>query len=83
MRYILSRHAEKVIDERGILLEWVERTLNAPELTECDPEGTELRRYYCRIPEFGGRVLRVVLNETIDPPRVVSVFFDRRMKGRI
>ena len=35
------------------------------------------------IPEFGGRVLRVAVNTAIEPNRVVSVFFDRQMKGKL
>ena len=34
-------------------------------------------------PEFGGRVLRVTVNTAVEPNRVVSVFFDRRMKGKL
>jgi hypothetical protein len=33
------------------------------------------------IPEFGSRVLRVVSNPNDRPPRVVTVYFDRAMKG--
>jgi hypothetical protein len=35
------------------------------------------------IPEFGGRVLRVTVNRTVEPKRVVSVFCDRKMKGKL
>jgi hypothetical protein len=35
------------------------------------------------IPEFGGRVLRVAVNTAVEPNRVVSVFFDRKMKGKL
>lgn len=33
--------------------------------------------------EFGGRVLRVAVNKAVEPNRVVSVFFDRQMKGKL
>lgn len=36
-----------------------------------------------KIPEFGGRVLRVAVNTTVEPNRVISVFFDRQMKGKL
>jgi hypothetical protein len=36
-----------------------------------------------KIPEFGDRVLRVVLNTQVVPVRVVSVYFDRTMKGKL
>jgi hypothetical protein len=35
------------------------------------------------LPEFGGRVLRVVVNKTVVPERVVTVYFDRTMKGKL
>ena len=42
-----------------------------------------MERRYRRIPEHGGRVLRVAVNTAVEPERVVSVFFDRKMKGRL
>ena len=77
MSYELTQHARDVLDEREILIEWVERVLNRPTLRE----PAESR--FARIPEFGNRVLRVVINTTIVPERVVSVYFDRRMKNRL
>ncbi len=42
-----------------------------------------MERRFRRIPEFGGRVLRVAVNTTVEPNRVASVFFDRKMKGKL
>jgi len=61
----------------------VERTLEEPELTLPGPNDATVERYFRRIPEFGGRVLRVAVNRTVEPKRVVSVFFDRKMKGKL
>ncbi len=83
MNYELTKHAQKALDERGIETEWMERTLCAPESILPDPEDATVRRYFRRIPEFGGRVLRVAVNTTVEPNRVVSVFFDRSMKGKL
>ena len=83
MNYELTKHAQKVLDEREILVEWVERTLSAPELILPDPDDATLERHFRRLPEFGGRVLRVAVNAAVDPMRVVSVFFDRKMKGKL
>ena len=69
--------------ERGIAIEWVERTLTAPELRLPDLDDAAVERLYRKIPEFGGRVLRVAVNTTVEPNRVVSVFFDRQMKGKL
>jgi hypothetical protein len=59
----------------------VERTLETPELILPDPNDATVERCFRRIPEFGGRVLRVAVNRTVEPNRVVSVFFDRKMKA--
>jgi hypothetical protein len=78
-----SEHALFALGERGIALEWVERVAEAPDLRVDDPRDPELERFYGRVPEFGGRVLRVVLNTRVEPWRVVSVYFDRSMKGKL
>ena len=83
MKYKLTSHAEKALAEREISVEWLERTLNAPELTLPDPDDAQVERRFRKIPEFGGRVLRVAVNTTVEPVRIVSVFFDRTMKGQL
>ena len=35
------------------------------------------------VPEHGNRVLRVVFNHLVTPVRVVTVYFDRKMKGKL
>jgi hypothetical protein len=45
-----------------------------------DPE-LELR--FARITERENRVLRVVVNPSVDPIDVISVFFDRNMRGKL
>jgi hypothetical protein len=55
----------------------------APELVLPDPDDATVERRYRKIPEFGGRVLRVAVNTKVEPNRVVSVFFDRKMKGKL
>ena len=83
MAFELTQHAQKVLAERGILMEWVELTLSAPELRLPDPADTAVERCYRKIPEHGGRVLRVAVNNTVEPARIVSAFFDRKMKGKV
>jgi hypothetical protein len=83
MKFELTRHAKRALAERGIPIAWVERTLASPELRLPDPDDATVERRYRRIPEFGGRVLRVAVNTAVEPNRVVSVFFDRRMKGKL
>ena len=83
MNYELTKHAQKALEERGIQIEGMERTLSAPGCVLPDPEDATVQRYFCCIPEFGGRVLRVAVNTAVEPNRVVSVFFDRTMKGKL
>jgi len=83
IKFELTEHAKKALAERGIPIEWVERTLATPELRQPDPDDAEVERRFRRIPEFGDRVLRVAVNNTVEPERVVSVFFDRQMKGKL
>jgi len=52
-------------------------------LTDLDPKDATVERRFRRIPEYGGRVLRVAVNTAVEPNRVVSVFFDRQMKGKL
>ena len=44
MLYLLTKHAQQVLTERGILTEWMERTLSDPELITPDPLDPELER---------------------------------------
>ena len=83
MKFELTQHAKKALAEREIALEWVERAMSAPELRLPDPGDAAVERRYRRIPEHGGRVLRVAVNIAVEPERIVSVFFDRKMKGKL
>ncbi len=78
--FVLTKHAQQVLGERGIPIEWLERTLSCPECVMFDPEDATVQRFFRSIPEFGGRYLRVAVNTTVEPNRVVSVFFDRTFK---
>lgn len=70
-----TNHCEDMLTERSILKSWVEQTINEPEEVEDKADGT--RHYLRKIPERGNRWLRVVGG----PDRVITVFFDRRVKG--
>ena len=81
--YTLSAHAPAVIEERSIELEWIERVLSSPEKTEIHADDPNLSHALGRIPEHGGRVLRVVYNWSVDPVRIVTVYFDRGMRNKL
>ncbi|QGU32980.1 DUF4258 domain-containing protein [Thermochromatium tepidum] len=78
MDYVLTEHAQDALKKRHIPVAWMERALTAPELTEADPVDADLEHRLARIPEFGHRVLRVVVNTRKRPLHVVTAFFDRR-----
>ncbi len=78
--YTLTAHAAKVIAERAIPLAWITRTLAEPYLTEPDPADPDLRHALARIQEYDHRVLRVVYNDTVEPWRIVTVYFDRSLR---
>ena len=83
MKSELTKHAQKVLDEREIRVEWLERTLSAPELVLPDPDAATVERRFRRISGFGGRMLRVAVNTAVEPNRVASVFSDRGMKTKL
>ena len=65
-------------DRRDIRLEWVERVISHP-LEEYVQADGRIRRWG-RIPEAGGKYLRVVLLE--DRETVHNAFFDRSFRER-
>ena len=78
MAYELTEHARDALEKRKIELTWMERVVDAPEATEADPVDPDLEHRLARIPEWGNRVLRVIVNGKTVPPRIVTAFFDRR-----
>ncbi len=83
VNYELTKHALKVLEEREIPVEWLERALFEPDLTVPDPDDGLLTRCFRCIPEVDNRVLRVIVDKTVEPHRVVSVFFDRNIRGKL
>ena len=73
-----SIHFDDMLKERGIKREWTDRATCDPDRTEAHADGT--RHFIKRIPEFGNRWLRVVVNVTIDPEKRVTAFFDRKLR---
>lgn len=76
----LSNHARHQMQERNILEAWVTEALTYPERVEPLADSQSNTHYLKRISDFGDRWLRVVVNPTVQPNRVVTVFFDRRVK---
>jgi hypothetical protein len=76
---MLSSHSREMLIERGIPEEWVWRTITAPDRKRMHFEDNNLH-YTKAIKEQGGRILHVVVNPNVQPNRVVTVFFDRRLR---
>lgn len=81
MEVEFTQHARDVMAERRLEPDWVLSVLDRPERTEPRPDGT--LSYWGRIPQRDDRVLRVVVNAQTVPARVVTAFFDRRMRGKL
>ena len=73
-----TAHARTMMQERIIHEDWVMNTVNTPDITEL--RGADEMHYVKRIPEAGGKNLRVILNPSANPPRVITAFFDRRVQ---
>ena len=75
-----SQHARDMLKEREIPEEWMWRAINEPDWTEIGENGNT--HYIKAIPEHGDRFLRVVVNPNTQPKRIVTLFFDRRLRRR-
>ncbi len=73
-----SSHALDMLHERDIPQEWVVLTLDSPDYTEIGNDNN--LPYIKSIPEFGGPVFHVVVNPNRTPNRIVTFFFDRRLR---
>lgn len=83
MDFTLSKHAADALREREIQIAWVSATLTEPAKTEADPDDGNLTHALRPIADFGDRVLRVIFDRTRQPPHIVTVYFDRAMKGKL
>lgn len=83
MKYIFTEHALNVIHERNITEKYILKTIEQPDRTDPDRTDTELTHYLKVITENDDRVLRVVVNISVGPVRIITVYYDRNMRGKI
>jgi len=83
VKYELTEHAVVRIEERRIEFRWLEQAITLPEKTEPDPDNPALEHRLAAIAERDYRVLRVVCDPQATPLKVVTVHFDRSMKGKL
>jgi hypothetical protein len=79
LEYELSEHASVMLRERNIQEAWVKSAMENPDKKELKDDGTV--HYIRAVEQYEGRYLRVVVNADAKPQRIVTVFFDRRMRG--
>ena len=78
----LTSHAAAAALKRKIDMVWIERALAEPEWTEHDPAKPGVMHALLRVAERNHRVLWGVYNPSVHPVRVITVYFDRRLRGR-
>jgi hypothetical protein len=83
MNFTLSKHADEMVRERNIDVAWLTITLHTPDIFQFDQDDPTLVHVWRRIPEFDNRFLRVIYNRTKTPPHIVTVYFDRTVKGEL
>ncbi len=75
-----TKHTIDMIFERDIKDNWISDTIISPDYTEF--VSNEELHYIKQIKEFGNRFLRVVVNPYSQPKRIITLFFDRRIKRK-
>jgi hypothetical protein len=73
MRFHFSKHVNEELERRKIPRALMDQVLQAPE--QKVPEVDDITCYQSRV-EIGGKLnlLRVMVNETVNPPVVVTVY---------
>lgn len=75
---VFTAHAQSMMQERGIQEDWVKSAVHDPDMTE-QREDDEMH-YLKKIPQKRGKILRVIVNPSVHPEKVITVFFDRRVQ---
>ena len=83
MKYELSDHARLRMRERNIEPEWLERAIAKPDRSEPDEDDPAIEHRLAAIAEQDYRVLRVVCDPRVAPLKIVTIHFDRSMKGKL
>ncbi len=73
-----SIHFKEMLNERNISTEWVNLALDVPDKIDVNEDGTI--HYLKKIEKYNDRWLRVVVNENVIPNKLVTAFFDRRLR---
>ena len=82
MQIHYTEHAVLRMAKRAIEPEWSERVLRNPDLRVDDESDPELEHCVAKVPELPNRVLRVIVSKS-EPRRVITLYPDRNMKGKL
>ena len=82
MEIYYTKHALLRMTKRAIEPEWVEWVIENPSLRLDDDNDPELEHHLAKVPELANRVLRVIVSKP-EPRRVVTLYPDRNMKGKL
>lgn len=77
----LTAHAKDMLIERNIPEEWVWLVLQSFDKKQLGDDGN--MHYTKAIVERDNRILHIIVNITIQPNRIVTLFFDRRLGKRV
>jgi hypothetical protein len=78
--FVYTEHALDMLEERKIKKTWVQLALEDPERKEQKEDGTI--DYLRSIEEFDNHYLRVAVNPDAQPLKIITVFFDRRLRRK-
>lgn len=82
MNLVYTQHALQRMAKRQLQREWVERAVATPARIEPDEYDATLEHRLVLVPELANRALRVIVSKD-EPRRVISVYLDRRLKGKL
>jgi len=77
---VFTTHARDMLKEREIPEQWVLDAIRLPD--EKSIEGDGNTHYFKSLPERENRILHVVVNESVEPNRIVTLFLDRRRRTK-
>jgi predicted component of viral defense system (DUF524 family) len=77
---IFTIHARDMLKEREILEQWVLNAISMPDEKSIESDGN--MHYFKSLLERENRILHVVVNEGVEPNRIVTLFLDRRRRTK-
>lgn len=76
----LTLHATISVARRNIDMRWIEAVIRQPAYSSPDPDDAAVTQSWRAIPQFGGRMLKVVHRPAGDDVIVITAYFDRDAK---